>query len=169
MTTETPSALDTQVGGGHYKSMPIQPMHFSMANGMDACQHTAIKYVARFRDKGGIEDLEKAKHVIDMLIEFERKGIRAPALAGKQETGSSGELTNSNPQETVNIHRSMLTGKRYEKDNNATPVDKVEPWAWPYPVPDRHFWPNFHPPMPAPDQDPYWLVVICGAIQEPTL
>lgn len=73
------SALKTQVGGDHYKSMPIQPMEFSMVNGMDACQHTAIKYIARFRSKGGIQDLEKAKHVIDMLIEFERKN--ADALA----------------------------------------------------------------------------------------
>lgn len=69
----TPSALDVQIGGAHYKSMPIQPMEFSMANGMDACQHTIIKYVARFRAKGGIQDLEKARHVLDMLIEFEQK------------------------------------------------------------------------------------------------
>ena len=68
---ESPSALNTQIGGDHYKTMAIQPMEFSMANGLDACQHTAIKYIARFRSKGGIEDLQKAKHVIDMLIETE--------------------------------------------------------------------------------------------------
>lgn len=67
------SALDIQIGGNHYKDMPIQPMEFSMANKMDACQHTVIKYVSRFREKGGIQDLEKAKHVIDMLIEFEKR------------------------------------------------------------------------------------------------
>lgn len=66
------SALDTQVGGNHYKKLKIQPMEYSMANGLDACQHTIIKYVTRFRDKGGIADLEKAKHTLDMLIEFER-------------------------------------------------------------------------------------------------
>ena len=65
------SALDIQVGGDHYKGMKIQPMEYSMANGLDACQHTAIKYITRFRQKGGIADLEKAKHTIDMLIEFE--------------------------------------------------------------------------------------------------
>ena len=65
------SALDTQIGGSHYKDMAIQPMEFSMANNLDACQHTIIKYVTRFREKGGVQDLEKAKHVIDMLIEFE--------------------------------------------------------------------------------------------------
>lgn len=71
------SALDVQIGGSHYKGMPIQPMEFSMANNMDACQHTIIKYVSRFREKGGIQDLEKAKHVIDMLIEFEGKAQEA--------------------------------------------------------------------------------------------
>jgi len=69
------SALDTQIGGSHYKDMPIQPMEFSMANDLDACQHTIIKYVTRFRQKNGVQDLEKAKHVIDMLIEFEQKEI----------------------------------------------------------------------------------------------
>jgi len=73
------NALDTQIGGGHYKGMAIQPMEYSMANGLDACQHTAIKYISRFREKGGIQDLEKAKHCIDMLVEFERK-----AMAGKK-------------------------------------------------------------------------------------
>lgn len=66
------SATDTQIGGNHYTKLAIQPMRYSMENGLDALQHTVIKYVTRFRDKNGIEDLEKAKHCIDMLIEFER-------------------------------------------------------------------------------------------------
>lgn len=69
----TPSALAVQVAGSHYKDMKIQPMEYSMANGLDACQHTAIKYISRFRSKGGIEDLRKAIHIIEMLIEFEEK------------------------------------------------------------------------------------------------
>lgn len=64
--------LKAQVGGDHYKKLKIQPMEYSMANGLDACQHTVIKYVTRFRDKGGMQDLEKAKHAIDLLIQFER-------------------------------------------------------------------------------------------------
>lgn len=71
--TNKPSALSTQHGGDHYKKLAIQPMEYSMANGLDACQHTAIKYITRFRDKGGIEDLRKAIHCIEMLIEFEEK------------------------------------------------------------------------------------------------
>ena len=65
-------ATDTQIGGNHYTKLAIQPMRYSMENGLDALQHTVIKYVTRFRDKNGIEDLEKAKHCIDMLIEFEQ-------------------------------------------------------------------------------------------------
>lgn len=66
--------LDTQIGGGHYKNLVIQPMEYSMKNKLNACQHTVIKYVTRFRDKGGIEDLNKAKHAIDLLIKFEYGG-----------------------------------------------------------------------------------------------
>jgi hypothetical protein len=64
------SALDKQVGGQHYKGMVIQPMEYSMKNGLDACQHTAIKYITRFREKNGLDDLDKAIHCIEMLKEF---------------------------------------------------------------------------------------------------
>lgn len=70
---QPPSALAVQVAGDHYKKLKIQPMEYSMANRLDACQHTIIKYVTRFRDKGGIADLEKAKHTIDLLIELESR------------------------------------------------------------------------------------------------
>lgn len=68
------SAWKTQQGGQHYKDMPIQPFEYSMANGLDPMQHTAIKYVTRFRDKGGVEDLKKAIHTIELLIEWEQRG-----------------------------------------------------------------------------------------------
>ena len=64
-------AFKTQIDGNHYSKLAIQPMQYSMANKLDACQHTIIKYVTRFRDKNGRVDLEKAKHVIDMLIAIE--------------------------------------------------------------------------------------------------
>lgn len=73
MKHEPVKAFDIQVDGSHYKKMPIQPMEYSMANKLDALQHTIIKYVSRFRDKNGIVDLEKAKHCIDMLIEWENR------------------------------------------------------------------------------------------------
>ena len=67
------AATSTQVGGDHYTKLAIQPMEYSMRNKLDACQHTIVKYVTRFRDKGGVEDLRKARHVIDMLIEMEMR------------------------------------------------------------------------------------------------
>jgi hypothetical protein len=67
------SAFKRQEGGDHYTAMVIQPFEFSMSNGLDPMQHTIIKYVTRFRDKNGIEDLLKARHTLDLLIEWERK------------------------------------------------------------------------------------------------
>lgn len=69
-------ASQRQVGGDHYRKLKIQPMEYSLANKLDAAQHTVIKYVTRFRDKGGIADLEKAKHTIDLLIEHETEASR---------------------------------------------------------------------------------------------
>lgn len=69
------SAEQDQVGGSHYKSLKIQPMRYSMANGLNACQATVIKYVTRYKEKGGIEDLRKAIHCIELLIEFEQEGL----------------------------------------------------------------------------------------------
>ena len=71
---------DRQVDGDHYQKLAIQPMQYSLLNGLDACQHTVIKYITRFRDKGGIKDLEKAKHCIDMLIEFEMTKLEKDEL-----------------------------------------------------------------------------------------
>lgn len=64
-------ALDVQVGGGHYKDMPIQPIEFTHKNGLNFCQGNIIKYVTRYKHKNGLEDLKKAKHYIDLLIQLE--------------------------------------------------------------------------------------------------
>lgn len=64
-------ALDVQVGGAHYKKMKIQPIEFAMANNLNACQANVVKYVARYEEKNGLEDLTKAKHYIDLLIQLE--------------------------------------------------------------------------------------------------
>jgi len=79
------STTNTQVGGDHYTKLAIQPMRYSMDNKLDACQHTIIKYVTRFRDKGGIQDLLKAQHVLDMLIEYEE--MKSRQLIEPKDTG----------------------------------------------------------------------------------
>lgn len=67
------SALDIQEGGGHYKDLPIQPIEYIHANGIPFAEGSVIKYVTRWRSKGGIKDLEKARHFIDLLIELETR------------------------------------------------------------------------------------------------
>lgn len=66
------SALEKQVGGNHYKQFAIQPVEFINANNLSYMQGNVIKYVLRYPLKNGIADLEKAKHYLEMLIEFER-------------------------------------------------------------------------------------------------
>lgn len=68
-----PDALAVQVGGGHYKKMAIQVVEYVHKNGIGYMEGSAIKYLSRWRDKGGIEDLKKARHFIDLLIEMEEK------------------------------------------------------------------------------------------------
>lgn len=67
------SALNTQVAGGHYKSLKIQPIEYIHANSIPFAEGSVIKYVTRWRDKGGIADLEKAKHFLELLIELEQR------------------------------------------------------------------------------------------------
>lgn len=60
---------ETQVGGSHYNKMKIQPVTFIMENGLSYAQGNVVKYVCRYADKNGVEDLEKAKQYIDFMID----------------------------------------------------------------------------------------------------
>lgn len=68
---EQPSPLNTQVGGSHYKDMPIQPLDYIVKNGLGFCEGNVVKYVSRYKAKGGVEDLKKARHYLDVLIGLE--------------------------------------------------------------------------------------------------
>ena len=65
------SAFDSQQGGSHYKDMKIQPMEYALANNLNLAQGNVVKYVSRYKAKNGKEDLEKAIHCIQLLIEHE--------------------------------------------------------------------------------------------------
>lgn len=65
------NVFDKQIGGSHYKNMPIQPIEFIMKNNLGFCEGNIIKYICRYKEKNGLQDLEKAKHYIEMLIERE--------------------------------------------------------------------------------------------------
>lgn len=67
------SALEVQVAGSHYKDKVIQPVEYIHANRIGFFEGNVIKYVTRWRSKGGIADLNKAKHYIELLIELEQR------------------------------------------------------------------------------------------------
>jgi len=61
----------TQVGGKHYAGLTIGPAYYAMANDLGYCEANVVKYVTRWRYKGGIDDLRKAAEYIEMLIDYE--------------------------------------------------------------------------------------------------
>lgn len=67
------SPLLTQVGGDHYRARKIQPITYIMENNLPFCEGCVVKYVTRWRDKNGVEDLKKARQYLDFLIAQEEK------------------------------------------------------------------------------------------------
>ena len=67
------SALDKQVSGNHYKDKGIQPIVYIHANNLGFCEGNVVKYVTRWREKGGEADLRKAIHYLELLIQLETK------------------------------------------------------------------------------------------------
>lgn len=69
---------DTQVGGSHYTSLPIEPWDIIEKNGLDFWEGSAISYLLRWRSKGGAVDLEKMIHYVQKMIEMNRSGEYGP-------------------------------------------------------------------------------------------
>jgi hypothetical protein len=68
---EFKSVLDSQHGGTHYKEKGIQPIEYANANDLSFFQGNVVKYVTRYKDKKGVEDVKKAIHYLQMILEFE--------------------------------------------------------------------------------------------------
>jgi hypothetical protein len=66
-------ANEQQVGGAHYAVKAIQPWDFIIANNIGYLEGNIIKYISRWKDKGGVEDLKKAQHYLQKLIETHDK------------------------------------------------------------------------------------------------
>lgn len=64
------SAMDSQVGGSHYKDMAIQPAEYCQKNKLNFLESNAIKYISRHENKNGEEDIDKAIHVLKLLKEI---------------------------------------------------------------------------------------------------
>lgn len=67
------SALERQVGGNHYKDLKIQPVEYIMENNIPYIEGSVIKYVTRWKSKNGVEDLRKAIHFLEILIQQQEK------------------------------------------------------------------------------------------------
>ncbi len=74
--TPPSTILGTQVGGDHYTRQKIQPIQYIWANNLGFSEGNAVKYLTRWKLKGGIKDLEKAAHHINLLIEEARRAER---------------------------------------------------------------------------------------------
>lgn len=73
------NANDKQIGGEHYKKYKgIEPWDVVIAWNLGYLDGTALKYIARWRDKNGIEDLKKAIHFLEKLIEVEGMKPKIP-------------------------------------------------------------------------------------------
>lgn len=86
------SANERQVGGQHYQS-PIQHWDYVVANNLDYFQGQITKYVTRWRNKNGVQDLEKARHFLDKYIELakadaEEATSQAEIVASRRATGA---------------------------------------------------------------------------------
>lgn len=71
------AANDEQHGGSHYKTQAVQVWDYVTSNGIPYLEGNVIKYVSRWRAKGGLEDLLKARHYLDKIIENEKARLAA--------------------------------------------------------------------------------------------
>ena len=67
--------LQRQEGGQHYRGYPIQPVEYIVANGIGFLAGNVIKYVTRYKDKGGAADIRKAIHYLELILEFEYPNV----------------------------------------------------------------------------------------------
>lgn len=108
--------LDTQVGGNHYKNLAIQPVEYIFKNNLGYFEGCVIKYVTRWKDKGGVQDLEKAKHFLELLIELQEQHAKVGMLSLVQK-----ELVECEDQKGVpandTIYRYLVLA------DNATPTE----------------------------------------------
>ena len=67
------NANDVQIAGNHYKTKAIQPWDYIVGNNLGYLEGNIVKYVSRWKDKGGVDDLRKAQHYLTKLIETQGK------------------------------------------------------------------------------------------------
>lgn len=99
------SALTVQEGGSHYKDLAIQPVEYIHANGIGFMEGCVIKYVTRWRAKGGLEDLRKARHFIDLLMDLEtRAAAGAPQFPPISAEGTGEAVAQAAEPQVSRLH-----------------------------------------------------------------
>lgn len=84
------SANNKQISGNHYKT-PIECWDYLVANNIGYLEGNAIKYLSRWKKKNGLEDLRKAQHYIEKLIEVE---LARPSTGGVERFPDISGFTN---------------------------------------------------------------------------
>lgn len=78
---------EKQIGGDHYRNKKIQPKDYAMANDFNYFQTLILRYITRYKDKDGIEDLKKGRHTFDLLIEYEEQNGKEKGTEEASNTG----------------------------------------------------------------------------------
>lgn len=73
LAQELGNASSKQVGGDHYCQMAIQPAEYAQINNLNFIEGCVVKYVSRHKKKNGAEDIKKAIHFLNLLLEIEYK------------------------------------------------------------------------------------------------
>lgn len=69
------TAFKTQIAGNHYSTMQIQPVEYITKNNLGFLEGNVVKYVSRWKLKNGKEDLQKAIHCLELLIELDDQTV----------------------------------------------------------------------------------------------
>jgi len=67
-------ATKKQVGGKHYMKYKIQPIEFITQNNIPFIEGNVIKYLLRYKEKNGMQDLDKCIHYIELLKDMYQNG-----------------------------------------------------------------------------------------------
>lgn len=101
--TQPESANSQQIGGQHYKQLPIQPWDFIHVNKLSYMEGSVVEYMCCWKRKGGVEDLQKAKHYVEKMIELELERNRIADTAnsmhkiGDMLHSKANSITGNNP------------------------------------------------------------------------
>ncbi len=120
---ETPKP-NNQVGGTHYSDLAIEPIQFIESNELGYCEGNAVKYISRWRNKNGVEDLKKAVWYIERLIQVEELNIA--------------EERREELREVINSHFGCEAPCEYCEDADEAPSEPTEESVVEY-IEDLHF------------------------------